>query len=316
MTSPGTAETVLVADDSLVVRTVVRHHLEGEGYRVVEAEDGVGAVAACREHLPHVVLLDVEMPGADGYAVLRMLKQDPQLREIPVVFLTGRTAVDDLVAGLRGGAHDYLRKPFEPGELAARVGAACHVKRLQDELRARNAELEALSRTDMLTRLPNRRHVEAELSRCHITSLRSGAPYAVLLLDVDHFKRVNDTYGHAAGDQVLVEFATRLARGIRAADTAGRWGGEEFVVVMPNTDADEARAVAERVRLTTAAESMTWDGMAIEVTVSGGCALGPRAVPDEVVQAADTFLYEAKRAGRNRIVDSAGCSGSVPTDRP
>jgi two-component system cell cycle response regulator len=141
-----TTATVLIADDSMLIRAVVRVELEEEGYRVIEAVDGLAAVQQCRQDQPDVVLLDVEMPGLDGYQVLSELKADAALKDIPVVFLTGRGGTADVVAGLRGGAHDYLKKPFETAELLARVGSALHVKKLQDQLQERNAALDRLSR--------------------------------------------------------------------------------------------------------------------------------------------------------------------------
>jgi len=297
--------TVLIADDSLVVRAVVRARLEDEGYDVVEAADGDAAVATCVQSPPDVVLLDVEMPGLDGHQVLARLKRDETLADIPVVFLTGRTSMDDMVAGLRAGAHDYLKKPFEAAELVARVGSAAHVKKLQDRLRERNADLERVSRTDMLTGLYNRRHLEDQLAREHSTARRTQRDLGVLLLDIDHFKRVNDTYGHAAGDHVLCEFAERMTRHLRAGDVAGRWGGEEFLVILPGTDLDGALHVAERIRASVDAtpfDTSEASGPAISVTVSGGCVVGPADTPDDLVSAADDGLYAAKDAGRNRII--------------
>ena len=160
-----TTATVLIADDSLVVRAVVRGGLEDEGYRVMEAVDGLAAIEHCRHDSPDIILLDIEMPELDGYQVLAALKSDAELKDIPVVFLTSRSGIDDVVAGLRGGAHDYLKKPFENIELLARVGSAVHVKKLQDELRQRNADLDRMSRTDALTGLYNRRHLDEELVR-------------------------------------------------------------------------------------------------------------------------------------------------------
>jgi len=296
-----TTATVLIADDSLVIRAVVRSELEGEGYRVVEALDGLAALRQCREDPPDVVLLDIEMPGLDGYQVLSELKGDAQLKDIPVVFLTSRAGMEDVVAGLRGGAHDYLKKPFESAELLARVGSACHVKKLQDELQQRNADLDRLSRTDALTGLYNRRHLDAELARLHRDSLRHQDPLCVLLLDLDHFKQVNDTHGHSAGDDVLRAFADRLRSELRAGDIVGRWGGEEFLVILPRTDLDGARAIAERIRSVTAAEPVVAGDQSIAVTVSAGCALGPGPSIEAVVQVADTCLYDAKVGGRNRV---------------
>jgi two-component system, cell cycle response regulator len=297
-----TAANVLITDDSLVIRAVVRAHLETAGHHVIEAEDGESALEQCRLSPPDVILLDVEMPGLDGYQVLAELKADDQLQDVPVVFLTDRTNMEDVLAGLRGGAHDYLKKPFEPAELVARVASALHVKRLQDQLRERNADLDRLSRTDALTRLYNRRHLEEELARCHKDANRHHDPLAVLLLDIDHFKHVNDTYGHPAGDVVLCTFAQCLRDQLRGGDIAGRWGGEEFLVILPRTDLDGATQVAERIRRAIEASTATADGQGIRVTVSGGCALGPGGSVDELISAVDAQLYAAKDAGRNRIV--------------
>ena len=294
--------TVLVVDDSLVIRAVVRAGLEDEGYVVVEAHDGRQAIEECRLRPPDVVLLDVEMPGLNGYEVLAQLKADPRLRDIPVVFLTGRTRMEDIVAGLRGGAHDYLKKPFEPSELLARVGSAMHVKQLQDKLRLRNAELDALARTDVLTGLDNRRHLDDELRRRHSDARRHNEPISLLLLDIDHFKQVNDTYGHPVGDLVLQEFAGILKSYIRDGDVGGRWGGEEFLVILPRTDLAGAGVVANRIRAHVAETAMLVAGRDVPVTVSGGCVVGPGESVETLLHDVDLRLYEAKAAGRNTVV--------------
>jgi two-component system cell cycle response regulator len=300
-----TAGTVLIADDSIVIRAVVRSGLADEGYQFEEAVDGVAALEQCRREPPDVVLLDIEMPGLDGYQVLSQLKSDAALKNIPVVFLTSRSGMADIVAGLRGGAHDYLKKPFEPAELLARVGSAMHVKKLQDQLEQRNAELDRISRTDGLTGLFNRRHLNEELVRRQEDARRHGDSVGVLLFDIDHFKRINDTYGHPAGDLVLRAFAERMGLGLRAGDIAGRWGGEEFLVILPRTDLAGALEVAERVRTAIEAAPVTVAGQKISVRVSGGCALGPGESADAVIHLADQCLYRAKSAGRNRIVTGA-----------
>ncbi len=304
MTSP----TVLIADDSLVVRAVVRGELEEEGYGVVEAVDGLAALEHCREDPPDIILLDVEMPELDGYQVLSALKSDADLKDIPVVFLTSRSDIADVVAALRGGAHDYLKKPFENIELLARVGSAIHVKTLQDQLRQRNADLDRMSRTDVLTGLYNRRHLDEQLLREQANATRHHDPLSVLLLDIDHFKQVNDSFGHPAGDRVLCAFADRLCAELRAGDIAGRWGGEEFMIIMPRTDLDGAVAVAERLRSTVAAEPITASQLDIAVTVSGGCALSMSHSVDALLHLADDCLYRAKESGRNKIV-----AASLPT---
>jgi two-component system cell cycle response regulator len=298
-----TQPVVLVAEDSLVVRAVLRRHLEERDYNVVEADDGNAALRTCREIRPDVVLLDIEMPGLDGHQVLAALKADPELEEIPVVFLTGRTSTDDIVEGLRLGAHDYLKKPFEASELIARVSAAVRMKKLQDELRARNAELDLVSRTDSLTGLANRRQLVERLGEMGSASRRHDRLLGVLMLDIDHFKRVNDTAGHDAGDCVLREFATRLSRLPRVEDVIGRWGGEEFLALLPDTDFEGSRIFGERVIEAIAAKPFELpDGTRLGVTVSVGCSVEVAHDPERLVANADAALYEAKAAGRNRLV--------------
>jgi diguanylate cyclase (GGDEF)-like protein len=297
-----TVDTVLVADDSRVVRAMLRRQLEARGLRVEEAADGHEAVRACRELRPDVVLLDVEMPGLDGHAALCSIRDDADIRDIPVVFLTARTSTEDVVAGLQLGAHDYLRKPFEPSELIARVSAALRVKRLQDELRQRNGELEAATRTDSLTGVFNRRHLEERLREVLAAARRQGQPAAVLMIDIDHFKSVNDSLGHAGGDAVLRAVVERLSRSVRCEDVVGRWGGEEFLILGAMTDAAAARALAERVRGAVSAEPVLLDGGASSrVTVSIGCAAGFEPA-DRLLGRADVALYEAKSRGRDRVV--------------
>ena len=228
--------TILVAEDSLVIRVTLRRQLSTEGYEVVEAEDGAEALARCRQVRPDVLLLDVEMPRLDGHQVLAIVKEDPELRDIPVVFLTASAKTDDVVEALRLGAHDYLRKPFEPSELIARVRAALRLKAVQDELRRRNAELERVSRTDPLTEIHNRRHMDELLHKLLSSARRHEQSLAVAMIDIDHFKQINDSKGHAAGDRVLQVVARRLTSVLRVEDELGRWGGEEFIALLPITD--------------------------------------------------------------------------------
>jgi two-component system cell cycle response regulator len=293
--------TVLVADDSMVVRAVLRRQLEADGHTVVEAVDGNEAIRLCRAVRPDVVLLDIEMPVLDGHATLERLKADPELRDIPVVFLTGRVDTADVVTGLRLGAHDYLRKPFEASELTARVSAALRTKGLQDELRARNAELDRVSRVDMLTGLHNRRHLDEHLRHAISAARRHHRTVAVLLADIDHFKLVNDEHGHLAGDGVLKEVAARLLSTVRTEDALGRWGGEEFIAVLSDTPEDAVALIAERMRQVIAATPFALEGgITVPVTVSIGHTSGTDDA-ETLVHRADDALYQAKTAGRNRV---------------
>lgn len=284
---------VIVADDSETVRAVVRLELESAGYRVHEHADGSQVVEQAREIDPAVVLLDAEMPVLDGHATLAALKADPRTRDIPVVFLSSRAAGDDVAAALQLGAHDYLRKPPEAQELLARVGVATRMKLLQDELRARVDDLDRLSRTDHLTGLANRRHTEERLHTALSSSTRHRQDVALLVVDVDHFKQVNDTRGHEEGDRLLACVADLLQGAARAEDTVGRWGGEEFVVVAPHTDCGQATVLAERLRGVVAAAA------GVTVSIGGASTKGPG---HGLVAAADANLYRAKEGGRNRVV--------------
>jgi two-component system, cell cycle response regulator len=298
---------VLVVEDSGVVRAVVCKGLTEHGYDVEEVKDGGEAMEAFRRTRPDVVLLDIEMPVFDGFQILDLIKEDPDLGDTPVVFLTAREGTDDLVRALQLGAHDYLRKPFEPAELIARVRAAVRVKTLQDELRLRNAELEVVSRTDALTGLWNRRHAEEQLLAAASAARRHASPLSVLMIDIDHFKRVNDECGHAAGDAVLAEIAARIRRTTRIEDVAARWGGEEFLTMLPLTEADGAWELGERIRTHVAAEPFTVGDDTIEVTASVGCATAePGEGSDALVARADQALYEAKARGRNRTLRAKG----------
>jgi two-component system cell cycle response regulator len=305
------AATILIAEDSLVIRAVVRRHLEDEGYLVVEAVDGQAAIDQCHKSPPDTVLLDIEMPGLNGHEVLAHLKASEELKDIPVVFLTGRTGTEDIVAGLRSGAHDYLKKPFETAELIARVGAAVRTKKLQDELRYRSAEFDRMSRTDALTGLYNRRHLEERLHEVNSSALRHDYLLALIMVDIDFFKRINDTEGHHGGDDVLREFTRRLQAEMRDEDIVGRWGGEEFLVILADTDTEGVRTLAERIREAVAAEPFDVGGHTCVVTMSAGYAAGPAGDTDGLLRQADVALYEAKAAGRNRVMAALTAPGQT-----
>jgi diguanylate cyclase (GGDEF)-like protein len=309
---------LLLIDDSEVQSTQICNSLERLGYRVARASTGVEGLRLARTTSPDLVLLDVVMADIDGFAVCRWLKMNAETRDIPVIMLTVRTSVADRVEGLNIGADDYLAKPFEDQELEARIFAALRVKATHSELRDRNQQLEsmlhhveALASTDALTGLYNRRRFADVLRREFAVTKRYKNTLSCLLLDLDHFKQINDRFGHEAGDQVLKEVARRITGSLREVDLAARYGGEEFVVLLPHTNKGDANIVAERLLKNVRKQEFNFGGEVVTVTASIGCAGNSDVAssnPDDLVKAADVALYEAKKGGRNRVVMYTGAS--------
>lgn len=296
------AATILVVDDSTAIRKFLSRALVAGGYQVIEAENGSAALEACRSQRPDLVLLDVDMPVLDGHATLREMRADPALQSIPVLFLTARTSGADVAVGLELGAQDYLRKPCEPAELTARVAMALRAKAQEDALARQARELNELSTTDVLTGLGNRRRMEETIDELAVR-LGPTTDMTVIMIDVDHFKVVNDTYGHAIGDVVLKIVAGRLRGCVEKGVEVARWGGEEFVVAAVGLGEADAFALADHVRQTVGFTPFAVGvDQAIVVTVSAGCAIAPISAFSAALEAADGALYEAKRSGRDRAV--------------
>jgi two-component system, cell cycle response regulator len=302
--------TILVVDDSTAIRRILGRALSAAGYRVVEAADGSAALDACRAEQPDLVLLDIDMPVMDGHATLREMRADPHLRAIPVLFLTARTAGADVAAGLELGAQDYLRKPCEPAELTARVGMALRAKAVEHALERQARELSELSITDALTGLGNRRYIAATIGELVVTR-GPDAAVGVIMIDVDHFKSVNDQYGHPVGDVVLRIVAQRLRATVDARLMLARWGGEEFLLVGIGFDSAEVSVQAEHAREVVGANPFaTGIDQTVAVTISAGCAVGTLAGFTAAIEAADGALYEAKRSGRNRVVFASAANST------
>jgi two-component system, cell cycle response regulator len=292
---------VLVAENSDPIRTELLRRLGERGHRVAGAGDAEQLLALVERELPDVVLLDHELPGLDGMTVLDRLRADDRLAAVPVIMLTESSDPELLVEALGRGAHDYLRKPFDPAELDARVIAALRVKRLHDALLEANRRLARQALTDDLTGLANRRHGARQLEREVALGVRHGRLLALVRVDVDHFKAINDTHGHEAGDQVLAEVAHRLAGAVRGGDELARWGGDEFVAILPGTDKPGALRAAERLRAAAAVAPIQAAGTALDVTVSVGWADWEGDTPDDLLARADRALYRAKDTGRNQV---------------
>jgi diguanylate cyclase (GGDEF)-like protein len=298
----GQEARILVAEDSALLRRMLGDVLRQQGWSVLEARDGQTALTMSQDEQPHVLLLAREMQGLDGMAVLDALRDDERTNLMPVVFVTGHTGAAELAEGLERGAHDYVRKPVDPVELVARIRTALRLRTLRDELAARNAELELLARTDVLTGLANRRHADDVLRQTIAAARRHSRELCAVLVDIDRFKSVNDVHGHAAGDAVLRTVAARLTDGLREEDLASRWGGEEFLLLLP--DAGDAAGVCERLRASIAdAPVRLADGVPVAVTASFGWAgWGGSETAETLVARADTALYAAKDGGRDRVV--------------
>jgi diguanylate cyclase (GGDEF)-like protein len=243
------------------------------------------------------------MPTIDGFKLARMIKAESG-HFVPIILITGLGDADSKRRGMAAGADDFLSKPVAPLELEVRLNAMLRIKELTDQIAAANAKLAELATTDGLTSLYNRRAIYEHLDREFHRSQRYGNPFAVFLLDIDHFKLVNDTWGHAMGDRIIVRVARILTETVRQTDFSGRYGGEEFLVLAPETPHVNARVLAERIRARVEHVSRSEDELP-EVTVSIGIASSDNVTAEhyeELVQAADVALYEAKNAGRNRCV--------------
>ena len=300
---------ILLADDEPVNLALIKRRLEWEDYHVHTAQDGREAVALARELLPDLVILDVMMPVMDGLQACRLLKDDPSTRDIPVIFLSALDDMETKVSGLSMGANDYISKPFRAEELLARVRVAIRLKRERDRLREtaeearRSAEAASeLSMTDALTGLLNRFGLQRSLQREYAEARRYARPLSCLMIDLDHFKHVNDTYGHAAGDAALMQVARVLTESVRASDVVCRYGGEEFLVLAPETDAHGALALGEKIRAAATRRFFGDGAHAFPLTFSVGTAqLAEGESAHDMIARADQALYIAKEAGRNRV---------------
>jgi diguanylate cyclase (GGDEF)-like protein len=302
--------TVLVVDDDALIREELVAMISGAGYDVRVAKSGAEALAIFDKEPCRIVLSDWEMPDMDGVALCRNIRSRRLSSYTYLLMLTVRRTKRDVVAGLTAGADDYVVKGAPPEELLARLAVGRRITGLEHSLRASSLENRRLAFTDSLTNAYNRRFLMKHLPREYERSRRHQHPLAVLVCDLDHFKLVNDGYGHAAGDAVLQDVARRMTDTLRSSDWVVRAGGEEFVVVLPETDLDGAAVVAEKLRAEIAAHPVTSGAISVPITISVGYSAVAtdedleRHSFDELLRTADSRLYEAKLDGRNR------CKGS------
>ena len=307
---------VLIADDEMVSRLLVQAAVDGLGHESVVAADGTAAWHLYLEHQPQVVISDWLMPGMDGLELCRRIRAHEGAGYAYLMLATVRRERDDVMKGMEAGADDYLVKPLDPFDLHTRLVAARRVTALhsqldkyRQELERANDELAHVARTDALTRLRNRLALQEDLEMLHARSQRYGRSYCVAMCDVDNFKSYNDTRGHQAGDEALEAVGETLATHVRLGDGVYRYGGEEFLVVLPEQDLESGVAAAERLRRAVEALGIRHPGSDGVITVSCGVTGfdGDRVVStDALLKEADAALYHAKSAGRNRVATHDG----------
>ena len=276
---------------------------------VREAENGIDAFKKVTEELPDLILCDMVMPVVDGLKFMTLLYSRPEYREVPVIFLTGKTDMETKIKGLEMGASDYVTKPFDDGELLARIKVQLKIKSLQDKLKTANRQLWELSTVDALTKVYNRRYamhrLDTEFKRCD----RYQAALSFIMIDIDYFKKLNDNYGHQVGDDVLRNLGALITESVRDSDVPGRYGGEEFCILLPHTDIEGACSLADRFMEAVRENIFETSAGPLKITVSIGISsTGLQGVEstEELIRFADEALYRSKKEGRDRITVAVG----------
>jgi len=303
---------ILVVDDDSVTRLALESLFSRRGFEVLAATDGEkGYELLAQEDAPRIAVVDWALPGMSGLELCRKLRDLDRTRRTHVIMLTVKTDPEDVVAGLNAGADDYVRKPFDIDELYARVRAAERLIRLEDQLRHQ-------ADVDGLTRLLSRSAILDVFHRALVRAVREQTPVSIALADVDRFKEINDQYGHGVGDVALREIAQLLSGTLRPYDAIGRYGGEEFLIVLPGCGPTEAFDVGERIRNHTASRAIHTSAGLLELTVSIGVAThqGETGNADALIDMADQALYEAKHGGRNRVVAAKSKPSRVAPSSP
>lgn len=302
---------ILVVDDVKMNLQVMANILDHEGYEVTLVSNGYQALERVYSAQPDLILLDLMMPEISGLEVCEKIQADPDLADIPIIFLSASQEQEHLLEAFEKGAVDYVTKPFNTAELLARVKMHLELKYSRQKLKKLLEEqvelvqqLERLANTDALTGIWNRRYLLTIAAQEINRSQRYNFSFSVLLIDIDYFKKINDTYGHNVGDEVIIFMTQIVIDNLRKPDCFGRFGGEEFVVLLPETDTDEALIVAERIRSSIQNQSITVEDKKVSITISIGVSsyyLGDKTI-DAIIQRSDQALYQAKNQGRNRVI--------------
>ena len=296
---------ILIAEDDLVSSRILQKNIENWGYKAVLARSGQAAWEALQDEELRLSILDWMMPGMDGVEVCRKIRHRKKYKYTYIILLSAKDRKQDIIAGLSSGADDYMTKPVNFLELRARLQTGRRIIDLEDKLLLIQNQLKDIASRDSLTKIWNRSEISKFLSEELERGLREKKPTGVVLLDLDHFKKINDFYGHAIGDQALLRVVSRLKRKIRKSDKIGRYGGDEIIIILPNCGLDEIKKVGERLRLAVGKIGIKTDLDTVPVTVSAGCAtseLPGTASADKLIKVADSALLKAKGQGRNCVV--------------
>ena len=310
--------TILIVDDNPVNNKLLKAVLESRSYAVRIASSGAQALQEIEESIPDLVMLDVMMPEMTGYEVCQIIRRNPKTRSLPIVMLTALDHVLEKVKGIEAGADDFLSKPINQAELFARIQSLLRISNIRKELENNLLHLENQVQYDPLTQCFSRTEIMQRLSIEIDRSQRNKYPCALLALDIDHFKSINDLYGHQAGDEVLINLVRQIKKMLRSIDSVGRIGGEEFLILLPDTTIEAATDIAERLRAAIAKTiHLTSSSTPIQITVSIGIAIlnlshHPDTTRDEflneLVNQADMSMYTAKKNGRNQIATFYECA--------
>lgn len=296
---------ILVVDDEQYNVLLITKRLTKLGYEVLQARNGHGALKLLEEQGCDLILLDIMMPDMDGFEVAKKVVGNSEQKETPIIFLTAKASIESKLEGLTLGAVDYITKPFDFRELQARIKIVLEKNEVKNKLLKESKEFKEAASTDFLTGLLNRRYIDQVLKDLFNDCNQSIS--SLLIMDLDYFKKVNDTYGHDQGDVVLKEVAKIIKNSIRNLDTVGRYGGEEFIAILPFASKEAAFSIAERIRINIGEKIFNLDGQEVRITISIGSATFIREenkyqTLEEWIQSTDKALYKAKNNGRNLVV--------------
>lgn len=303
-------ELILVVDDSPLMCKIVKNIFKEINIQVIEDTTGENVLDIATMYCPDIILLDVILPKTNGFDICKILKQHPQTKDIPVLFITGREDQTAVVKGFEAGGVDYICKPFNAVELIARVKSHLEIKRSHDELKAINIELskaleenKRLATTDKLTNLYNRHFFLKNLETYRLKAINDNFTFSLIIGDIDDFKKVNDTYGHGIGDYVLASVASIIKQSCRQPDIVCRWGGEEFIVLVLGAKAIEANQLAEKIRTSVEYYEYEHEGTKLKVTITLGISeYNPMYTTEKNIDLADKALYRGKENGKNRCI--------------